>query len=68
MLAQRVQYLLEAAVDQEVVRVHQAQMEQVDQVVVEMVVVVQEQLILVVEVVENIAPEHQVQVDQESQS
>jgi hypothetical protein len=43
-------------------------MEQVDQGVVELVVELLEQLILVVEVVENIAPEHQVQVDQESQS
>tara|TARA_B100000424_G_scaffold263693_1_gene251251 strand:+ start:209 stop:421 length:213 start_codon:yes stop_codon:yes gene_type:complete len=67
-LAQRVQYFLEAVVDQEVVQVHQAQTDQVDLAVVELVTEVEETQTQVVVEAENMDLAHLVEVVQVSQS
>jgi hypothetical protein len=63
-LAQRVQYFLEAVVDQEVVQVHQAQTDQVDLAVVELVTEVEETQTQVVVEAENMDLAHLVEVVQ----
>jgi hypothetical protein len=67
-LAQRVQYFLEAVVDQEVVQVHQAQTDQVDLAVVELVTEVEETQTQVVVEAENMDLAHLVAVVQVLQS
>jgi|TARA_R100000426_G_C4778640_1_gene93811 hypothetical protein len=67
-LAQRVQYFLEAVVDQEVVQVHQAQTDQVDLAVVELVTEVEETQTQVVVEAENMDLAHLVEVVQVLQS
>tara|TARA_A100001515_G_C4452065_1_gene170582 strand:+ start:344 stop:556 length:213 start_codon:yes stop_codon:yes gene_type:complete len=67
-LAQRVQYFLEAVVDQEVVQVHQAQTDQVDLAVVELVTEVEETQTQVVVEAENMDLGHLVEVVQVLQS